>query len=170
MPSVIATISDPNELALRFAQPSSLFFSRKSEGTTSRLIFMAFHYVHSGATTGFAVDPVTELFFKLDSMQNLENAHGYTFSATPRAYKNAKLFLEGIRFQISADFRLRPSLMPDGEGGIDIEWESGEKEITLSCRGSESQQDFIYWQEGDKYDAGDATPELLRTRLHWLIS
>ena len=167
MPDVITTISDPTELALRFAR-GSFFYPQQSDATKGRITLISYHYVYSGVTTGFAIDPVSELFDKLDSMQNLENAHGYTFSATPHAYKNAKLYLEGIRFQMSADFRLRPSLMPDGEGGIDIEWESGEKEITLSCRGSESQQDFIYWQ-GDKYDAGDATPELLRERLGWLI-
>ncbi len=50
---------------------------------------------------------------------------------------------------------LRPEFVPDGEGGIDIEWVNGDKKMTLSCRGSSTQNDYIYWEQGGEYEAKD---------------
>jgi hypothetical protein len=119
--------------------------------------------------TTSAVDPVADVFRKLDALLKLENSNGYEFRASEHAHRNARSYLEGIRFLMETNYLLNPDLVPDGEGGIDIEWEFGDKQITLSCRARENQQDFIYWQQGDHYQAADASPTLLRDRLNWLI-
>jgi hypothetical protein len=99
----------------------------------------------------------------------VENANGYEFRPTGYAYQHAKGYLktEGLRPLLRVS---RPELIPDGEGGIDIEWEHGNRKLALSCRGRANQRDFIYWREnGGQYDGDEASPELLREKLSWLL-
>lgn len=107
---------------------------------------------------------------ELDRMLTLENANGYHFQASPKAHSHAKAYLE-VAYAIASlcDARLpRPRFMPDGESGIDIEWEKGARNLTLSCRGLDHQQDFIYWEENGAYDGKDASLTLLMDKLDWL--
>ena len=166
----VITIIDANELAFRF--PRQSWLPRQSMTTAGQSIRDFLFRIALAADTTTAVatgDPVFQLFNKLDALLTLEDANGYVFRATPYAHQNAKLYLESIRFVLVSNSKLIPSLTPDGEGGIDIEWDNGLRQITLSCRRADNQQDFIYWQQGDEYEARDATPELLRERLTWLV-
>jgi hypothetical protein len=104
---------------------------------------------------------------ELDRMLMLENANGYTFQATTKAHEHAKIFLEAAKALLGQSL-IRPSFMPDGEGGIDIEWERGDRNVTLSCRGRANQNDFIYWEENGDYDGRDASLALLIKKLIWL--
>jgi hypothetical protein len=121
--------------------------------------------------TSCAVDRTEEVLGELDALLRVENSNGYTFQASRHAYENARAYLESIRFSISSDFRYRPTLIPDGEGGIDIEWESGRKRVAISCRANQDQQDCIYWREvgAGNYEARDVSPDGLRDRLTWLF-
>jgi len=104
---------------------------------------------------------------ELDRMLGLENANGYTFQATTKAHEHAKIFLKDAQAILGASLP-RPSFMPDGEGGIDIEWDRGDRNVTLSCRGRANQIDFIYWEENGAYDGHDASLALLISKLNWL--
>src|SRR5437660_2457458 len=78
---------------------------------------------------------------ELEALLALGNANGYTFRATHHAYQNAKSYLENASAVMSTLFP-RPSLTPDGEGGIDVEWTNRDREVTLSCRSGANQQDY----------------------------
>jgi hypothetical protein len=100
-------------------------------------------------------------------MLGLPNTNGYTLQPTTKAYEHAKAFLKNAQAILGPRLP-RPSFMPDGEGGIDIEWERGDRNVTLSCRGRADQTDFIYWEENGDYEGRDATLALLIVKLPWL--
>ena len=104
---------------------------------------------------------------QLDALLTARNAHGYTFQATTRAHGNTVSYLEKAKAILGRLFP-SPDLMPDGEGGIDTEWVNGERNLTLSCRGRENQEDFIYWEENGEYDGDGASLGLLLNKLQWL--
>jgi hypothetical protein len=60
-------------------------------------------------------------------------------------------------------------LYPDGDGGLRVDWESGDRQVRLVVHPSDPAQDYVYHQEGRDYslDAG-VTPEMLRQQLAWL--
>jgi hypothetical protein len=106
------------------------------------------------------------LIKELDKLLILENYDGYIFQASPYSHENAKRYIE-----LWSTFRPlvpRPEFIPDGEGGIDIEWVSGNKKMTLSCRGRQDKKDYIYWEHNGEYDAKDFTLSRLLTRIDWL--
>ncbi len=103
----------------------------------------------------------------LDELLTLENVDGYTFQACLRARVHAELYLEAGTAIMGTDFPA-PEFIPDGEGGIDIEWNRNQRTVTLSCRGNASQDDYIYWEENGEYEAKDATLTRLIHRLNWL--
>lgn len=102
---------------------------------------------------------------QLDALLTAENVDGYVFQATPYAYGNATRYLA---FADSFIAHQPSDIVSDGEGGIDIEWITGNRKVTLSCRSSNAQNDYIYWRENDAYDARDFTPFRLIERLKWL--
>jgi hypothetical protein len=104
---------------------------------------------------------------KLDELLTLKNENGYIFQASIRAHRNAEAYLEAAASILGTSFAV-PEFIPDGEGGIDIEWSNGQKQVTLSCRATGSQRDYIYWEESGSYEAKDFTLALLVTRLMWL--
>ena len=63
-----------------------------------------------------------------------------------------------------------PEFISDGEGGIDIEWENGQKRVAISCRASADQRDCVYWREIGLggYEARDVTLLRIIERLRWL--
>lgn len=64
-----------------------------------------------------------------------------------------------------------PFYVPDGEGGIRIEWEQGARELRLICPASDSQSPYLYHEEGSDYEVDEqVTDSVLRERLRWLIS
>lgn len=64
----------------------------------------------------------------------------------------------------------RGAVASDTEGGIRIEWRSGEKEVRLVVSDAERQESYIYYEEGDEYDI-ETNPEsgTLANWLRWLI-
>jgi hypothetical protein len=103
----------------------------------------------------------------LNDLLTLENRNGYTFQACLRAHAHAEVYLEAATAILGDKFPA-PEFVPDGEGGIDIEWSKNARRLTLSCRATEDQNDYIYSEENGVYDARDFTLALLITRLHWL--
>lgn len=121
-----------------------------------------YHLVSRSATTD-----ILGFLPQLDSLLTAENAHGYTFQASTRAYDNTRGTLETASALLGRAFPI-PRFMPDGEGGIDTEWSKGDRNLTLSCRGRENQEDFLYWEEGGQYDGDSASLDLLIEKLGWL--
>jgi hypothetical protein len=108
------------------------------------------------------------LLSELDALLTLENYNGFTLQASPHSYKSARDYIESAARRIRMRI-LRPEFEPDGEGGIDIEWEKNGKRLALSCRAQEDQPDFISWREPNgRYDGREATEELLIEKLDWL--
>jgi hypothetical protein len=105
---------------------------------------------------------------ELDALLKAENTNGYTFCPTGWAYQNAKQALEQVSALMGRLFPT-PSFIPDGEGGIDIEWERKGRKVSLSCRAGANQRDFIYWKEnGGRYDGDEFSLDLLQDKLIWL--
>jgi hypothetical protein len=107
------------------------------------------------------------LFRALDELLTLENTNGYTFQASEKAYRSAREYIEVASAELGSSF-LEPEFVPDGEAGIDIEWNRAQRTLTLSCRGSGAQKDYIYWEENGSYEVKDASLSLLINRLEWL--
>ncbi|SRR5712692_1120319 len=114
------------------------------------------------------LNPVTRLRNQLEALLDVDDANGYRFRPTGYAYQNAQAYLEGLGNLVEPLYFGSPSLTSDGEGGIDIEWEGNGRQVTLSCRAGNNQQDFLYRQEGDSYEARDLTPDTLQETLIWL--
>lgn len=106
----------------------------------------------------------------LVALLTVENANGYTFQASLHAYERAKTYMRLLT--LFARPLPRPEFVPDGEGGIDIEWERGQKRLAISCRANPEQQDCIYWRDLDKggYEAGEITLGCMMDRMNWLRS
>jgi hypothetical protein len=113
-----------------------------------------------------AATDTIEIFKELDALLTLENTNGFKVQATPCAYENARRYLESASNVILLP---QPEFTPDGEGGIDIEWENQGRRLALSCRAEHNQSDFISWREpGGRYDGREASENLLNERLDWL--
>ena len=112
---------------------------------------------HAATTTSI------RLLRELDALLNLENHNGFTVQPTSHAYDNARRYLEGV------DRTVFPDFTPDGEGGIDIEWEYQGRHLALSCRARENERDFVSWREAaGQYEGEPASQSLLNNRLSWL--
>lgn len=107
------------------------------------------------------------LIKELEALLTLENYNGLTLQASQSAYENARRFIENAG---NGMILPKPEITPDGEGGIDIEWENRGRHLALSCR-AEPNQDFISWRESEgRYEGNEATETLLIDRLNWLTS
>ena len=62
----------------------------------------------------------------------------------------------------------KPEIVLDGEGGIDIEWESNGRLLMYSCRANSNQRDYIYY-EGEAYGGDYYTPIYSTDRLDWFL-
>ena len=68
-----------------------------------------------------------------------------------------------------AEQLLPGDLCPDGDGGLDVDWERGSKRITLFLHATESRENYLYWQDGTRYGIETPpTPDTLIRRLVWL--
>ena len=104
---------------------------------------------------------------EISALLAAENVDGYIFQPSIYACRNAQAYLSRTSRIMKDKFR-RPELISDGEGGIDIEWTKKNRKVTLSCRGTDTQRDYIYWEEGNFYDADDYTLLRMIYRLYWL--
>lgn len=104
---------------------------------------------------------------ELDRLLTLENHNGLTLQATKTAYDNARAYLTAA----SKGWILpNPEFTPDGEGGIDIEWENNGRRLAINFSG-DGQGDFISWREPNaRYEGQPSNARLFLARLDWLMS
>jgi hypothetical protein len=103
---------------------------------------------------------------ELDRLLTLKNHNGLTLQATNTAYENARAYLTAA----SSEWILPiPEFTPDGEGGIDIEWENKGRRLALNFS-SDGSRDFISWREPNgRYEGGPTEERLFLQLLDWLM-
>lgn len=102
---------------------------------------------------------------ELRSFLAAENYNGFELQLSPSAYERAEAYLE---FASSVMKLIPPEFTPDGDGGIDIEWDNQGRRLALNLSKS-GEGDFISWREPNgRYEGGPASKILLVTRLLWL--
>jgi len=89
---------------------------------------------------------------------------------TEHAYTSALNFMlaafESLEYALPTPF-----YVPDGEGGIRMEWINGTRELGLICPASESREPYLYHEDGNEYGIDEQlTDSVLNERLYWLIS
>lgn len=107
---------------------------------------------------------------ELERLLTLENQNGLTLQATQNAFENAKTYFTeaGKRFLLST--LPMPEFTPDGEGGIDIEWENKGRRLALNFS-SDGQGDFLSWREPNgRYEGEPARERLFIQKLEWLMN
>lgn len=105
---------------------------------------------------------------KLNNLLNNKNIDGYIFKPTVHALKAARKYLLMAHI-IMGQFYFDPAIIPDGEGGIDLEWESADKHLMLSFRNVPERKDILYYQYNDEYGGDEINLPLLKEKLQWLI-
>jgi hypothetical protein len=111
-------------------------------------------------------DSIT-LITELRSFLRRENYNGFELQISTVAYEKAESYLESASRTIRLS-QLKPELTPDGDGGIDIEWERNGRHLALNFAGAGG-GNFISWREPHgRYEGAPATKELLMERLNWL--
>jgi hypothetical protein len=96
-----------------------------------------------------------------------ENFEDYVFKPTTHSYRTAKSYIKAL-YPSDKDFP-EPAIDPDGNGGIELQWNHGRKILILGCRPNRGQKDFIYYQDG-QHGMMEASPLNLNERLTWLTS
>jgi hypothetical protein len=102
------------------------------------------------------MDNLTE---QLESFVGLQRPNGF-IAPSRRVAETAKALLSSI------PNAPEPEVTPDAEGGIDVEWEVGGRQLTLWCNPSGSS--LCYREEGGRY-AGESADNLA-ARIQWLVS
>lgn len=106
---------------------------------------------------------------ELRGFLRIENYNGLELQLSPPAYAKAESYLEAASSTIRLS-KLRPEFTPDGDGGIEIEWERNGRRLVVSFKAHPGDRDFISWREPQgRYDGREATKELLQDRLNWLL-
>lgn len=104
-----------------------------------------------------------DLLSELREFLTKENYNGLELRLSPSAHIRAEAYLE------ASSFDENPELTPDGDGGIDIEWEQNDRRLILGVRSPSNDADSICWRDpGGRYEGGAASRELLSERLIWL--
>lgn len=104
----------------------------------------------------------------LDELRHNQDRDGYVFRPTPYALEHARRW--AINVHSVLDALPVPDFVPDGEGGVDIEWTVDERLVCLSCRAFPTLKgNYFYWQGTNEYDAEAVTPPGLLRRLQWLL-
>lgn len=107
------------------------------------------------------------LLDELNSLKNDEYDEEF-LAPTKYAYDLAQSFLDDA-FRLYERGLPTPNIIPNGEGGIRLEWISDSRELRLICPSQNDKPAYIYYQEGNEYSVEtDATPSMLITRLDWL--
>ena len=139
-----------------------------SAATAPDLIFKPL-VINVAASQTFAADTKSIAWLReLDRLLTLENYNGLTLQATRNAYENARNYLTDASKGLILPM---PEFTPDGDGGIEIEWERYGRRLVISFKAHEGDIDFISWREPhDRYEGGEATKDLFKNRLNWLLS
>lgn len=117
----------------------------------------------------FAADTYSIVWLReLHRLLTLENYNGLTLQAAKNAYEKAREYLTDASKRMILPM---PEFTPDGDGGIEVEWERNGRRLVISFKAHEGDTDFISWREPEgRYDGREATKELLQDRLNWLLS
>jgi hypothetical protein len=104
---------------------------------------------------------------ELYRLLTLENDNGLILQPTRNAFENTRYYLteasKGLVLPV-------PKFTPDGEGGIDIEWENSGRRLALNFS-ADGTGDFISWREPDgRYEGEPAEGLLFLEKLDWLMS
>jgi hypothetical protein len=120
-------------------------------------------YVRTFAADTDSIAIITEL----RSFLRIENYNGFKLQLSTAAYEKAESYLEVASSTIRLS-QLKPEFTPDGDGGIDIEWERNGRHLALNF-GASGEDNFISWREPlGRYEGEPATKELLMEKLRWL--
>ena len=138
-----------------------MIFSR-SEGFVSK------NTVVSSALSP-ARTPLAEALDELELMFGDENSDGHIFKPTGYSYQRAKQVLIDSYAIMEGRF-IRPALVSDGEGGVNVRWRHNNKMVLCACRGLPSKQNYIYYQSGQEYGIIKGIPFVsLNKYLDWLL-
>ena len=115
-----------------------------------------------------AVDPALQSILNdINELSKEEDYDGYIFKPTPHARKSAKRFITET-YQKMEGRLPRPRVVPDGKGGIIMEWRNGADVVKLGCVAADTRRDYIYYKRGNVYDAVEASVDDFIKWLHWL--
>ncbi len=103
---------------------------------------------------------------QIDALIHRQTETSRENTVTELAYKKA---FDHLFAAMNADLLLPGDLSPDGDGGLDIEWEQGNKKTTLFLHATMPRENYLYWQDGSNYGIETPpTPDVLLSRLLWL--
>ncbi len=118
---------------------------------------------------------------EINRQENLQEFHERLFELTQDdydeeflaptdfAYQTMEKFLRGLSESFDRLLPI-PNIVPDGEGGIRAEWEIRGKILSLVCPSKSDWKPYIYFEEGDFYDAEkDVRLGIFIKRFSWLI-
>lgn len=109
------------------------------------------------------------LLDELDRIRVRDGRNNGRVELTVDAYRTAAGLITYLYSRHDSDAFPGPSFIPDGEGGIDIEWESDGKEVMMSCRAKPGQLEFIYLKLSDvPHTDLDVSPDRLYQYLRGL--
>lgn len=110
---------------------------------------------------------VQAIFNDINELSKEEDYDGYIFKPTPHSRKSAKRFITEAH-RVMGDRFTRPRVVPDGKGGIIMEWRNGADVVKLGCVTVDTKRDYIYYKRENIYDAVEASVDDLIKWLHWL--
>lgn len=139
-------------------------------GDRYSIITFAHHGVVTTAAT-FTAPPKREPSFLqsiIDDIDRLELRSNHHFRPSKHALISAKLYIIQAYVRMGVLFP-RPSFVLDGENGIIIKWVKNGYSVRLNCLPNKSDEDYIYFENGE-YDTEDnVTIDVLHNRLKWLL-
>lgn len=117
--------------------------------------------------TNEAIEPALQnILDDINELSKEEDRDGYIFKPTPRARRSAKAFITEA-YKRTEGRLPRPRVVPDGKGGIIMEWRNGENLVKLGCVSADTRRDYIYYRRGNIYDVIEASVDDL---IKWLTS
>ncbi|MCI0490370.1 MAG: hypothetical protein L0229_27570 [Blastocatellia bacterium] len=106
----------------------------------------------------------------LNELLSLDDTDGYRFRPSRYAYQTAWwLILEAYSY-LGDDFP-EPSISPDGEGGISLDWMNDKRLVRLDLPESPSRRAYIYYEDGEKHGVVyTLSGKALTDWLKWLMN
>lgn len=115
-------------------------------------------------TSGVVEPALQRVFDDINELSKEEDRDGHIFKPHPHARKSAKRFITEA-YRKMGDRFTRPRVVPDGKGGIIMEWRDGENLVKLGCVSTDKKRDYIYYRRGNIYDVVEASVDDL---IKWL--
>ena len=110
------------------------------------------------------LDPFNRLITELDALLMVEDYNGFRARIEQPIRDRALRYLTDAR---NAGAPI-PELTPDGEGGIEIEWEYQGRHLAANFS-ADGNGDFLSWREPNgRYEGDRSNDNLFADRLEWL--